>query len=388
MAKLNDDGSLDFSEDDWMAPGTPPKKTPTDPNVQAGYADPNSPEELAKQNALYGAGGTAMTKPSPDSTWDGAKWNTPAAPAPAAGGDADMRAQIAKWAAMPGADPSLAADPDYWVKAITAKGGLNAGNTQYWQDASVGPTAFFNNPNRESGSGPTAGGGSSGSGGSGSKLSDFLMQLLSKGGGNNTDPARSALMGRLNSLMDQYSQPVTADDPTIKASTDAYTGQVGRSVNRFKKTAAERAYAEGVPSGAFDSQIGNAEMSGGRAVGDMQTQLMRDEMLSRRTSLMNTLQSAGSLLSAQDQADIQNKIANMDAVLKSAGIDVSNRGLDIQSQLGNKGLDIQELLGKLTAGNQSKSIDNQNGQFYDKLGADEADTGSSLDSILSSLLLK
>ncbi len=63
--------------------------------------------------------------------------------------EASLRAQIAQWAAMPGADPSLANDPDYWVKAINDKGGLNPSNTQYWQEASVGPTAFFNNPNRE-----------------------------------------------------------------------------------------------------------------------------------------------------------------------------------------------------------------------------------------------
>lgn len=74
----------------------------------------------------------------------------PSAPAAPAGGDAALRAQIAQWASMPGADPSLGNNPDYWVGAINSRGGLNAGNTQYWQDASVGPSAFFNNPNRES----------------------------------------------------------------------------------------------------------------------------------------------------------------------------------------------------------------------------------------------
>lgn len=80
---------------------------------------------------------------------------TPEAPAAAGGGD-PLRAQIAQWAAMPGADPSLANDPDYWVNAINSRGGLNAGNTQYWQNASVGPSAFFNNPGREGGQGGNA----------------------------------------------------------------------------------------------------------------------------------------------------------------------------------------------------------------------------------------
>lgn len=65
---------------------------------------------------------------------------------------AAIKAQIAQWASMPGADPSLANDPDYWVQAITSRGGLGTDNSQYWQDASVGDNAFFRNPGRESGS--------------------------------------------------------------------------------------------------------------------------------------------------------------------------------------------------------------------------------------------
>lgn len=65
--------------------------------------------------------------------------------------DAAILAQIAQWAGMPGADPSLKNDPNYWLGRIKETGGLRADNLQYWQDASVGPKAFFNNPNREGG---------------------------------------------------------------------------------------------------------------------------------------------------------------------------------------------------------------------------------------------
>lgn len=374
MAKLREDGNLDFSQDDWQAPQVQPQKT--------NAPDPNSPEEIARQNAIYGPGGTAFKKPNADSVWDPQTetWSQGTAPAPTtAGGGNDVRAYIAQLAAMPGADPSLASNPDYWEEAINSRGGLNAGNRQFWQDASVGPTAFFNNPNREGGGAPAPAAG----GGGGSDLSSFLQQMLMANGGNKTDPARTALMGRLNTMMDQYSQPVSATDANIAGPTQAYTGQVGRSVNAFKKQAAERAYAEGVPTGAFDSQVGGATMAGGRSIGDFETNQMNTEMQSRRASLMSTLTSAGNLLSAQDQADIQNKIANIDAVMKSKGLDLTDKGLDIN----NKGLDIQKMLGLLGAGNTTTSINNQNSQFYDKLGADEADKGSSLDQILSDLLL-
>jgi hypothetical protein len=77
----------------------------------------------------------------------------PAQPASGGGGN-DVRAFIASLAAMPGADPSLANDPDYWERAINSRGGLTDANRQYWQDAAVGPTAFFNNPNREQSAAP------------------------------------------------------------------------------------------------------------------------------------------------------------------------------------------------------------------------------------------
>lgn len=402
MAKLDRYGNLDYGGDEYEVPD--PKRRPqpgdpdyvdpsgggsqgiTDPGARAGgVADPNDPAEIDRINGIYGPGGTALNKPGPTSVWDPVKeaWNTPPAPE---SGDDELLAFISQLAGMPGADPSLAADPDYWFKAISSRGGLNAGNRQYWQDAAVGPTAFFNNPNRETGGGAPAGGGGSTAAGAGNgNLSGLLMQLLSQG--SRTSGDRSGILSRLMSLADQYAKPVSPDDPNIKASTDAYAGQVGRSVNRFRKTAAERAYAEGVPTGAFDAQIGNAEMAGGRAQGDFESGLMRDEMVSRRNALMSTLQSAGSLLSAQDSADIQSKIANMDAILRSQGLDVSNRGLDIQQLLGMGSLDLQKLLGNRSLDNQGRQIDNQNNQFYDQFGADQANKGTSLDEILASLLL-
>lgn len=62
---------------------------------------------------------------------------------------AAIAAKVAQWAAMPDSDPSLGNDPDYWINRIIELGGLGSDNEKYWQDASVGPTAFFRNPGRE-----------------------------------------------------------------------------------------------------------------------------------------------------------------------------------------------------------------------------------------------
>ncbi len=105
-------------------------------------------------------------------------------PAPAAAAaptgpmdDAAILAQIQKWGAMPGADPSLANDPQYWLTQIKAKGGLNPSNLQYWQDASVGPTAFFNNPNREGGGSLGALGAQSFNGGFGGMIAPYTQNF-------------------------------------------------------------------------------------------------------------------------------------------------------------------------------------------------------------------
>lgn len=141
--------------------------------VQNGAATPNPPTQdlgngvtqtaapgyhfengnLVKDDPNYGKPGFPGGPPLPDTVQ-----YPNGAPNGSAGrmDEAAIRSQIAQWAAMPGADPSLSNDPDYWVKAITSRGGLGADNTQYWQNASVGPTAFFNNPNRESGNTPAA----------------------------------------------------------------------------------------------------------------------------------------------------------------------------------------------------------------------------------------
>lgn len=262
------------------------------------------------------------------------------------GGDAALRAQIAQWAAMEGADPSLGNDPDYWVGAINSRGGLNAGNTQYWQDASVGPSAFFRNPNREQGGG---GGSTSGGGGGSSQLRDLLLQMISQRQGPNAN--RDALYSKLNSLMDKYSQPVDENDPDIARSADAYQGDVQRSLSAFREQAAERAHAEGVGTGAFDAQIGNALQAGGRATGKYKTDLIDRERQSRRAALSGALGQTIGLLGESDN-NAQSGFAST-----------------LSGLLGQEG------------------VDNQDTQFYDNLTTNMSSHANDLDTILQELLI-
>lgn len=230
-------------------------------------------------------------------------------------------------------------------------------------------------------------GSTSGGGDGGSALSSFLQNWLSSPSTGQT-ANHTALFQRLMGLADTYSAPVTADDPNIKASSEAYHGQTARAVQNFRTRAAERAHAEGVGTGSFDSQIGNAEMAAGRSEASNTTSMMQTELQSRRANLMSTLQQAGAQLSASDQAELQSKIAAIDGLLRGQSNTLTSRGQDITSQLGNKGLDITQLLGQGAQDIQRTGVGNQNNQFYDKLGVDSASNTAQLDYLWKSLGLK
>lgn len=90
--------------------------------MPAAPLDPNSPEALKHANDIYGVNGTAMTKPSPDSTWNAANesWDTP--------GPAWMKDP--QWAHL---DPRLSA---LYVKHNRAPAGAGTGFTDanYWNE--------------------------------------------------------------------------------------------------------------------------------------------------------------------------------------------------------------------------------------------------------------
>lgn len=83
--------------------------------------DPNSPDELARVNALYGPGGTAMTKPTDASVWN---------PTSETWGDGKDWTKDPQWA---GLDPRLVAL--YQKHGITPQGrGTGFTDAAYWNE--------------------------------------------------------------------------------------------------------------------------------------------------------------------------------------------------------------------------------------------------------------
>jgi hypothetical protein len=53
--------------------------------------------------------------------------------------DAQILAQVAQLAKLPGANPSMATDPQYWLRRIKETGGLGSDNLEYWKGLGMRP---------------------------------------------------------------------------------------------------------------------------------------------------------------------------------------------------------------------------------------------------------
>lgn len=258
------------------------------------------PIPTTKTGAQVGSGNPWVTGSSaPTTAPDGYHWdplyamfmpNTPStttttttSPIPATGRTSDQTAilaQIAQWAGMPGADPSLASDPMYWFTRITQTGGLGQDNLQFWQDASVGPNAYFRNPNREKAA-PTSVAGTTGSTanpGASVTSGDFtslLAQLSSMFGPNSTPSSVAAPNGPGASLTDGLNQVgQTPFDQTMDASledllTHGGASPYGRTIEATlndlisrggltPNTSAQLIQARGANASAMQSQTADA----------------------------------------------------------------------------------------------------------------------------------
>lgn len=128
----------------------------------------------------------------------------PSGPPPLSGRTSDdntILAYISQWANEADADPSLRNDPNYWLRRIKETGGLGSDNLDYWHKASVGSTAFYRNPSRESGTGGTT------TGIPGLNISSYDSMF--------NDPATKQLEDWMSARLNELKQPV--NDPSREA---------------------------------------------------------------------------------------------------------------------------------------------------------------------------
>ena len=257
------------------------------------------------------------------------KATTTGTTAPDYGSDTGILAQIAQWAAMPGADPSLKNDPNYWLGAIKSRGGLNAGNLQYWQDASVGSTAFFNNPNREGGApGSTAAPAPGAAAAPVSSAPPPIAPPVIGGSGNGGVPQAQSdglfdfLMGRA-----KQSTQVDPNDPLIRSQSDNYAANLTRTGRQYLSELAERKGAGG-NIGAESRMVAEKNAQAGAS---HEGELVQHESDARRQEIEQALALGSQFMTAQQQMALQKELATIDANQRTYQTQVQDRQFGINS---------------------------------------------------------
>ena len=261
------------------------------------------------------------------------KATTTGTTAPDYGSDTGILAQIAQWAAMPGADPSLKNDPNYWLGAIKSRGGLNAGNLQYWQDAGVGPTAFFNNPNREGGAPgnvsapPPAPGAAPAPAPSVSTAPPPIAAPVI--GSSTGGPQQAQSDGLFDFLMGRAKQSTQVDpnDPMIRSQSDNYSANLTRTGRQYLSELAERKGAGG-NIGAESRMVAEKNAQAGAA---HEGELVQHESDARRQEIEQALALGSQYMTAQQQMALQKELATIDANQRTYQTQVQDRQFGISS---------------------------------------------------------
>lgn len=339
--QANNGGAVpDATADPVYAPPDPPPNLPTPvqpsvttqpvaPSVQAPtapqYSPGNSPAELAAANAQDQANqarqaqiNAARTASGNPVQFDQQNPNGPAAPAAPTPPPSTSRtdpsyilSQIAKFAALPGANPSLRTDPNYWLTRITQTGGLGADNLSYWQNLAMRPEGAPE-------------GGAAAQGGQLQAPQAFTSSSASNGmtapqglwDPGFTQQLRSLLMQRLQAA----GQPVDPNDPNITAPLTAARDEATRQTDTERNQLAEHLYASGgLNTDAITQQIQQSGERNATGLGGLRATLITKELDSRRSELKDLMQMALASGDAESARMIQMQIAELTAQVNREG---------------------------------------------------------------------
>lgn len=125
-----------------------------------------------------------------------------------------------------------------------------------------------------------------------------------------------------NLLMGRAKQGLNVDpnDPIIKGQTDAYSANNQRAQRSYLSQAAEHSG----PNANLEGVGRSIAEQGAQATGGLQASLMQNELTSRRNEIQQALQESGSLLTSDQQLQLQRELGLIDANLKQQGINSNN----------------------------------------------------------------
>lgn len=277
--------------------------------------DPNSPEELARINAIYGPGGSVYAPPTPTSPWN------PTTEAYAAPKHEDAPPVEQPGGGGGGGTPPPPATPPP-TPAPTGSAPIPPPNTG---GGSTGPTS---DPR-------------------GDDLFNFLMQRA------------------------HQSQIIDPNDPMIRNQADTYSANLTRQGRRYLSELAERKGAGG-NIGAESRMVSEKNAQAGAA---HEGELVQHESDQRRQEIENALATGAQFMTATQQMALQRELATIDNNMKLYQSQVQDqqfgRSLDVNKDQFGRTLDFQKSEGAAnrgqSAGQFGATMSQREKEFNDNL---------------------
>jgi hypothetical protein len=204
----------------------------------------------------------------------------------------------------------------------------------------------------------------------------------------NQAPAVNAVLSR---MLDPSYMDVNTTDRDINPLVQTIDRQGQQTARMAQAAAAERAAADGtLGTGGFANESQQIFEKSREAAGGQIAGVVAQKSQERQAQIMQALQLGGNLLDSQMKMNLERELADLQAAgeyqklglgyadlglrdkLGTGDLNVRNRGLDIQSELGQGDLSLRRYLGDRGFDLQGRELDQNNNQFYDRLGFDRA----------------
>lgn len=164
------------------------------------------------------------------------------------------------------------------------------------------------------------------------------------------DPIDAAYRQALLEMLQQNPNEASVTDADIAPQARAQRAAIERSALKNRAGLMEQASAQGIADTEATRAAGRQiETQAGQAIGEGEAALIGQKLESRRAQLQQALQIASARGMQREAQDLQRQLANLDAELKTRGIDVTREGYEVQRQLATLDTNTKQYLADLDA---------------------------------------
>jgi hypothetical protein len=149
-------------------------------------------------------------------------------------------------------------------------------------------------------------------------------------------------------MLSQDPNAASVTDADIAPQARAFQAAQERSALKNRAGLMERASAEGIADTEATRNAGRAiETQAGQAIGANDAALVGQKLQGRREQLNQAMQIANARGMQREAQDLQRQLANLDAELKTRGLDVTREGYQVQRDLASLDTNTKQYLADL-----------------------------------------